>query len=495
MSVLRARRRALWNGVVRASWSKRFVYALLAVFAGVYLVTYARIVATLCEKAGDPLPFLIRNFGFAFVFMQLYAISFALQWLAHDDDLTMLVSLPVSRRALFVVKFLDIAFDLIRLYALPSPLFIGAALPVRPSPGRWALYIVSGALTWAFVTAIGMGVALTLNRLSPRRRFVGFFRVASTLTIFGVIASFMAFGVTVRGNGGFPDLAATVTATPPALLSVLPTTWTYRVLVAAAPWAWFGGLAVLCAGSIVLARTTFVAWFDAERATSTDSSGRRRIGSRTTRRRAALTALVVKEWRLLARNPTQLATLIGPVIVFALFTRFVAPGSNPPIRVAFTGFFVAFTFGLQLVGAEGDRIALLRSALTGMGPVLVAKAILTATILLPITLVLVVDWQTRIIAADHLVIAVLLTLGYATFSVGMGAITPRFRARNPMRSARLPAILATYVYFAITVAAVAWYEESHPAPPVAIGIFAIPVVVGVGILGVGARRLARRDIL
>lgn len=471
--VFRARMRALWNGIAHASWRTRLGYALLTALSGVYLFAYAGVVVS--KSRENPSSFLVWCFGEVFFFVQLYVLSEAVRELGRDD---VLFSLPISRRALFAVKFVDLAGSLTRLYVLLAPLFVGAAMALRPTPERWGLYFLSGALTWAFVTGIGMAFAAGWYRLLPRSRHVGVFRWLSALGVFGVLVSFTFLGREGRDTGEI-----LFEGSPPRWFSFLPTVWMYRALEAEGRGV--VGLVLGSGVSVFLAWAAFWRWFDVERFFSAKSPSGHSSRSRFLVSRSSWTALVLKEWRILVRNPISLASLAISVGAWAWLMWLSGRPSSSMTRMSTVGLFGAFFVGIPRVGAEGERIALLRVVLPGMVRLLLAKAALTGALLLPMMVVSAVDWPERSLSAQDAFVALSLTTGYATFSVGIGAVVPHFHAEKAMGSVRLPAVFAFSLYSATTVV----------LSEVGKGFLWLSAAVGVATLLEGARRLARRDIV
>lgn len=475
--VFRARMRAMRNRIVYASWGTRLAYAFLTVFLGVYLFAYAGVIVVLSQSHSSS--FLVWYFGGGFFFMQFYLLSEAVRRMGRDE---VLFSLPLSRRALFVVMLGDMAGSLTWFYIFLAPLFVGAAIALRPTPGRWILYGFAGALTWIFVTAIGMTLAIGGYRLLSSSRYVRFFRWLSTLGVCGVLVSFLFLGRAGRDVEEIP-----FETSPPRWFSFLPTVWMYDVIGTPREWRGLGGLVGGSAVSIFLAWMAFRRWFDVEKFFSAESPRRISFRSRVLVSRSPLTALALKEWRLLARNPTQWASLVISLGIWALSLWFSESSVSPAMRMNSVGFLGAFLFGVQRVEAEGMRIALLRVVLPGMGRLLGAKAAVTGVLLLPAMVISAVDWRERTLFLQDVLIAFPLTAGHATFSVGIGAIGPHFHAKNPFGSVRWPAMVALSFYFLMTVI----LSEIGGEGLLCLG----GVAVGVATLGVGARRLARRDIV
>ena len=88
----------------------------------------------------------------------------------------------------------------------------------------------------------------------------------------------------------------------------------------------------------------------------------------------------------------------------------------------------------------------------------------------------------------------LLAVAYATFSVGLGAIFPKFESKNPFRTLSLPVVFLLYLMLGLTTP-LAFAASGNQIPLVAqVGLYAIPVVIGVGTAVYGSRRLSQRDV-
>lgn len=263
---------------------------------------------------------------FMLTLMLSHAIMMSVSALFDRGDLDLLLSSPLSSRTVFVVRGLGIAISCAALYAF----FLLPVAHVGLLTGHarlMALYptIASMAL---FATAVGMMLTLMLVRL------IGARRARTVAQVLGALTGALIFLVTQAQNMAGPDMRRRVAATilqwmrPGGPLASDGLLWTpfhasigepvalLTVLLLGAGGFW---LVTNLAHRRFLAGTQEVVTGSTRRAVPADSRHLRFRGG-------LLRTVLVKEWRLILRDPQLIAQTLLQVLylmpmIFLVFRR------------------------------------------------------------------------------------------------------------------------------------------------------------------------------
>lgn len=400
------------------------------------------------------------------------SVSFALASLYFSRDVEWLLASPLGSGVFLAHRLVSqLALGITVGGVLGGPVAVAAALRYH-SP--LILPVVAVDLPALLVVPMALALLLVVAavRLAPARRVRDAAAALVALIGFGVAAADLS-----AAFGGAPRAALPLAAFRHGFASPpwLPTTWAARSLQAAAaghpPEALglslaLGGLALaVVAGSIAVAAPALrEGWFRSQHASS---RARRRHLPRPL---PPLLAVLLKDWRILRRDPGQLIQLLLPLGLFAVYLLSPRGGEGifrdfpawygPLTTSGFAALFAASGVGLRAVGSEGGRLWCLRSSPLGPGVLLISKAALPAVISVGASLALLLATEVRqglglwaILVSSCLL--TLMVLGLVGLAVGMGAAWPRLGWTDPRRAVgvwlAITFMLAGSAYIALCV--------------------------------------------
>ncbi len=404
-------------------------------------------------------------------------LTSAVTTLYDSSDLPLLLSLPVAPARVFGLKvaetyvtsaFLPMVFTL--------PVLVGLGL-VRHAPPVFYLVSVATVLAlYGLPVALGSTVALLLMRLAPAGRA----KEAST-AVSVALAALLVFGLRALRPEQLNALDSAQFEHLLARFASLDIAWLPPSWASSAVWhALDGRLApaafVLALVSVVLLALVarLAAWaYRAGWIRSLDSARRRaRVGAlgasaweRPLARLGPQGALVVKDLRLLARDPSQWAQVLVLLALGGVYfvSTVSMTGEMPGLRdvvgalnVVFLGFLLAgvgIRTAFPLVSLEGEGVWLLRT-----GP-LRARHVVMAKFWGALPLMLALGGGLGIAVAGRLnvspvlafatpIVGVCAALAATGLGVGLGAAFPRFDATN---AAEIPLSTGGLLYMALSL--------------------------------------------
>lgn len=408
--------------------------------------------------------------GFAIVAL-ITALGSPLHHLYLGSDLDLLLAAPISRRAIFLLKLMEVwrdaAFSLIlglavaigygRALAMPWPFFLLAALIV-------------GGLTLT-AAALGVSAVLLLVRVAPPGRVLVVVRLLSLVVVLPAVLLVPLLGGGRRlagGLGGQRDQGAAFASfvrgagAPPGWV---PTTWAADALGAHFGQPWMAVdvalLAAVAAAVVGIAFALFVYGFAEgwDRARQVAAGSRR--GPRPNRlgtllgpvSSSSIHAIVQKDWRMLPRDPRWLMGLLSGLAVVAV-SVFTLTLGGPRSTVGVSGelqfwlallsvAYLTLTLGSQqgagAFGYEGRNIALLRAAPVPTRAIVLGKMLAGFVPCLAVAWLVTLGigvWLHGSPAEVEVAMAMAgwLMAGSVASSVGVAALTGTFAADNPGRS-------------------------------------------------------------
>lgn len=415
--LLRARWRITWNDIRRASRRRKIGYLAaafgLTVFAIVLVLVSWGILAVLRrpEVAAFVTPDLVRSIPVLFTsgtFLAGLLTNFGvlLQALYLAGDMEFLLAAPIPPRAVFVAKLVQAVlpnFVFMCLFNLPALIGLGIA------QGYNATYFVMVPVMLVLLMLAGAGIAavgvMGVVRLVPARR------VAEVLGLLGGVTSILCSQsgqlMRVTGLGRTSSAQVMAMANTAAQLNqpYSPLAWPGRALVALGEGQWLAAL-LLVSATAVLTLGAFVVSLVASERLYISGWARTRAGvaphqtARVERRRqrhtvrflpSTVTALVVKDFRLLTRDLRNLSQLITPIVLGVIYTFSLVGGTRREAIASQvehqimlygsigTALFVAWMFAMRLalggIGMEGKRYWLLKVSPLRAEALLAAKFI------------------------------------------------------------------------------------------------------------------------
>ena len=478
--LLRARWRITWNNVRRASRRRKIGYLIaafgLTVLAIVLVLVSWGVLAVLRrpEVAAFVTPDLIRSIPVFFTSATFLAglltnFGVLLQSLYLAGDMEFLLAAPIPPRAVFVAKLVQAVlpnFLFMCLFNLPALIGLGIAQGYNVTYFAMApVMLVLLMLAGAGIAAVGvMGVV----RLVPARR------VAEVLGLVGGVTSILCsqsgqlMRATSLGRTSSAQVMAVANTAAQFNQPYSPLAWPGRALVALGEGQWLAAVLLVSATtaltlgafavSLVASERLYISGWARTRAGV--APHRAAHGERRRKRGAvrflpsAVTALVVKDFKLLTRDLRNLSQLITPIVLGVIYTFSLLGGTRReaiPSEVERgimlygsigTALFVAWMFAMRLalggIGMEGKRYWLLK-----VSP-LRAEALLAA----------------------KFIVAYLPSLGLGTafliVTSFVGKLAPRLLPYNwAALAATIAALCAVYLAFGTAGANLKWEDPRH----------------------------------
>jgi hypothetical protein len=392
-------------------------------------------------------------------FTVVMSITFALSSLYFAGDLEWLAALPLNSRSLFLSRVAAQSLLGLSLGAVLAGPALGGFLLAQNALLATPIVLLAFASLAVWGVSIGTAITVLAVRLVPARYVRDASAVVATLAVFLVAASNLA----LRGPDAFTSLG------PGDLhLSAIGTqvggqlwfwgSWTGNAINAAASQDWLGstwwcglllvsGAALLLLLPVVLERP-YVAGVQASRNAS--GGTRAQVRWRGSGYPSGL-ALMVKDLRMLKRDGAELAQLLLPMSLFALYLGSPAGSTAllnsvlPPwyaiaLKAAFASIFVASGLGLRAISFENRAIWLLKGSAMDSRRIVMNKFLLVFTISCGFAFLLLWIGEFRaglslwdsVLPSTLLVAA--LAFGMVSFAIALGSLRPRFGWSDPRRS-------------------------------------------------------------
>ncbi len=337
---------------------------------------YGKLVDALSTEQGLMMSAPLMLMGLVLLlFFTVVGLGDTLRRLYLASDLELLLAAPLSHWAIFAAKLLECS----QMVWLQSAILAFALLALGDAQDAPALYFPLAAIMLlaaiAWVTALGMGLAILLARIIPPRWMQQWIPAAIALASVVFLIGQQAL---MRRFSNWAEAMVFLTT---ALLDMS------RLAAVAASLTALAAASVLAVGWL-FGRAFYGGWNSFQQVPT-----RRTAAPRAARRQGRLERLarllpapqrflVIKESRTLAREPLRLVSLILMPLMMGVML-FPCLGAGNPYHVLvfwfllfYGGMFATFStraLALPAVGWEGRNIALLRSAPLSMRAVLSAK--------------------------------------------------------------------------------------------------------------------------
>jgi ABC-2 type transport system permease protein len=393
--LLRHELRMAWYGAAinaggrrRMSWLSISVWALawILLHVGAFLV-----LRSLPSGAMDPRMAIIATVAVAAIatFMLSSSLKASVLALFERGDLDLLLSSPLPSRSIFTVRLLGVILACASLYLfLFGPLVhVGLAL----GQVRWVGVYVTIATTSTLMACLGMLLTLALVRVLGARRTRVLAQVLGAVAgalLFLLSQSFSFLSQTV-GSGAAERTANRLMRSP--LFAPDSPLWLPGRAVLGDPLPTLG-MAVLglAAFALTVGRTHRFFVHGLQQAASTSRALSKPAGEMRLRfRRSLFDAVVVKEWRLIARDPHLISQVLLQLVylaplLFLILQKNDTPG--PAIGAGLALLCSSLTGGLAwIVVAAEDAPDLLQSSPAARRTIGLAK--LAASVMPPLLLV------------------------------------------------------------------------------------------------------------
>ena len=487
-TVLKYRLRQTYNTFIRSSRQKKLGWLISIAFIVPY---YSMVISSMRLMYGEisisgwqSVAHLASiHLAMAFFFVLISTAALTSYRMFQARDLSLLMSLPTRGGSLFMAKLFETLSDTFRGMILPFPICIALALVISKTISP--LVAVAFIVGWIFVmfqlACLSVIIAIIFGRIIVASRWVGMLRI---IAVFAAVAFLMIFmGYVLRDNLNPGQLVP--------FARFFPTSWLLGALPHEDSSIWsslmngFGFLAMTVACPAIAFwffrgkfRRLWMLAMETKRRGAKKSVTRQ--ASRATRSMGSTRALILKEARVVFREPHTWVGLLIPLIIFPVFVilRETEPASQP-VFIILVSLLSAASYSLSCIGREGRSFPLLRSMPIRMSVLLRAKLGLGCAMNLAVAFVFVIAlylFQGR--QASQLwrnaIIAVIASVYLSTFGTALAGLFPRFDFTSPMRASSLPGLLMLYLIallFGATfigVMSIKWYL----VPPLALAPWA-----------------------
>jgi len=400
----------------------------------------------------------------------------ALSYLFLDDDLTLLLPLPLGRGKLRLIRALQASVNAgYMVFLLLAPVLFAYLGRSEAGPLAYLAGLTGLVLYLSVPLSWGIGITAVLARFFPARRLHQILTVLTlVLVCLLVILLRLSRPETLLNPRSSPQATAILRSIELPRESVLPSTWLAQVVTRGAeepartmalP---LGKLALLAGVSLLLVGGILRRWHAPayaraqEREDGLPGAPPTRLLPFSAGLLAALApagprsrAILRRDVLLFARDPTQwgqLFILAALVVIYLANVRYM-PTEIAPFRIAVAywnlatlGLIVASVagrFAFTAVGGEGAAFFASRVLPVRAGPYLWAKFLFTAA---PLTLLAggTLFFSNRFLGVGGgalfymLLVAVSASLTLSALALAAGCITPVFDSRNPAKAVMSP---------------------------------------------------------
>jgi ABC-2 type transport system permease protein len=469
--------------------------AVMSLFLGGGFLLFHRLFSYLAglEDIGQALMFRLLSSSFLTFFIMLFLSNLitSLSTLFRSREIDFLLASPLPSQELFAYNF-----GRTFLYSSWATLLLGlpltAALLATLGTGFWQTALGLAALL-PFVTipaALAVSLLLVAIKLFPRLEVRHLLAGLLLLLALGAWAFFVLVrpqGLSIGQIDTMPELERYLSALAGADSPLLPSTWITEVLMSgvrgglpvAASRLWLLTISALFAGTLCfhLSRLFYLSSLTSRLSAQPShwSARSRRMGSAWARR----FPVAAKDALLFSRDPTQwaqgliflslLVIYLGSLRRYPLFFTFpMWKVVISFINFAFAGYVLAtlsVRFVFPVISLEGPMLWFIRSAPISGRRLFAEKASLNilSALVLAETLSLVsgrlLNTMPGLSIISHISLA-LMCLVLTSLTLGLGAVLPDFRERNPSKIASglggLLAALAGLGYVALAIVILAW---------------------------------------
>lgn len=462
MQAVHLKRRGLmvWNSLFggTAGHRRASLYVILVgVLGEIFLFRLASYVVAFSDVRASE-QFIAGALTLITYFTAATAITFALSSLYFAKDLDLLFTMPITPRTIIWNRILVQWCVGMGLGVVVTAPFILGFLAVH---GQWAALPVAllAVGSWIFIVFTLMTVAtIALLRLVPARwvRNAGAIVVVGTGTIVAGVNIVLRLS-SFTSAGDFSSLSVAPFSHTFLTAAWSPLEWSVQAILMALSGKGLAGAAVailtcVAAGSagtalIAAVEPLYVTGYERTISSATGPSSRKTQSFPFGRRFRIWKTIALKDFIEIRRDASQLAMLILPLIMFALYIGVSTP-SIPILHSSWlaslyvatsASLFAAAGLALRGVGGEGTRLWMLRSSPTGPLAIMAAKFAIGFTVTAGLSSLLLWIGVARHSPSlpsyvESTYSLVVIVAGLTGIAVGLGAIWPRLDWTDPRRA-------------------------------------------------------------
>jgi len=471
-----------------------YLFAVAVFLVGGYFLFYKIFAYLLAlEEIGRPLLFRLMSTAFLTFFLMLFLSNLitSLSTLYYSPEVDYLLATPMAPSKLFSYRFLqNFSFSTWATLIMGLPLLAALTAARHQSLLALAFYLTALLVFTTLPAFLSVSVFLGLIKLFPKmglRQLLGFLLLFLALAAWAFFLFGQPKGMVIAQIDTMPELERYLSQLALAGSPLLPGTWLARLVLAPLPesfgealkMAWlllitalfWGGLCFWLAGKIYYHALT-------GRVGSSPDLGFRKSFWLTAKLADRL-PIAAKDALLFMRDPGQWAQgliFLSLLVIYLgglrtyplLFTFSVWKVAIAFLNFAFAGYILAtlsVRFVFPVVSLEGPMMWLMRSAPVSAKRLLMEKSTLNLAVALVLTETLsllsnnILKTLPQMRLLSHFSLG-LMCLAITSLVLGLGAIFPDFKERNPSRIASglggLLAALAGLGYVGLSVVVLAW---------------------------------------
>lgn len=471
-----------------------YLFAITVFLVGGYFLFYKIFAYLLAlEEIGRPLLFRLMSTAFLTFFLMLFLSNLitSLSTLYYSPEVDYLLATPMDPSRLFGYRFLqNFFFSTWATLILGLPMLAALAAARHQGPLELLFYLAALMLFTALPAFLAVASFLALIKLFPKmglRQLLGFLLLFLSLAAWAFFVFGQPKGMMIAQIDTMPELERYLAQLALVGSPLLPSTWLARLTLAPLPgnigealkmfWlllitaVFWGAACFWLAGKVY-----YNALIDRVNL-SPDRGFIKRFGP--TAWLADRLPIAAKDALLFLRDPGQwaqgliflslLVIYLGALRTYPLlFTFSVWKVAIAFLNFAFAGYILAtlsVRFVFPVVSLEGPMMWLMRSAPVSAKRLLMEKSALNLAVALLLTEALsflsngILKTLPQIRLLSHFSLG-LMCLAITSLVLGLGAIFPDFKERNPSRIASglggLLAALAGLGYVGLSVVVLAW---------------------------------------
>lgn len=403
--------------------------------------------------------FVKGNFGMVFLLAIMNVASVTFYKLFRRSDLTLLLSLPISKLTMFKVKLFETFKDSLKSLAFPLPLYAAFMIIIKASALEWIAFIFGWMVIALMIGSFGVIASIMLaSHFSEFGSKLILRAIALAVTLMFVIM-FIGYGKLAE-SGDVKSLARFEPYISSRILEIFPTSWLVDAVNSWHYWnlafsaVSFSKIALFLGLLLLVSARLYVSRFDKSWAVISERKRRKKskVNKRSTLNLGIFGAMVVKEIKVIWREYYIWLHLIAPMMMvgFMLIVGNRLPGStrgNYLLQASVVSITVALTHSLSSVGREGKMFSLIRTLPVNSAILLWAKALVGAIPNLVFTqcyLLISFFMSSNIGIGEVLFFGLTISLFFSLIGVSSGALFPRFDYGNPARAGAIGGSVLMY---------------------------------------------------
>jgi ABC-2 type transport system permease protein len=508
LTILKYRLRQIYNNITRSSVQKKLEW-LVALVLIPYFVTLVRAMSqvygmTYKTSGGQGLAGIaIGNMAVICFFVFISTLVLTLYRLPQSKDIPLFISLPIRDSALFGLKIIEAFEDAMRGIILPLPVIIAfASVTAKVISPLYAVLFIFGWVGIIFqIASFSIAFSLILGRFVSKGRWSSLLRIIAVISALAVLMIFMRY---FQGTNSEVSPIPFLGIKSGKIFALSPATWLINlilheeVVARVINGAIFGFVTIACpVVAYYLFKLKFLRlWMEVMEVNQRKKP--QYIKSGNYRQMGNLQTFLLKESRIIKRDPHLLVGLFVPLIMFPAFMLF--KDQQPQTQVLYItliSFLGTISYTLSCIGREGRTLALLRSLPIKISVILHAKFLISLMLNLSVTVAFIFVFSlTRKLTWDvtfrDLLIGIIASVFFSSLGIGLAALFPRLDYTNPMRAIAVPGLYAFYLISMLFIATMMLVPYTNWIFML-LGIVFWSVVAGV-LLKLGIRRLEKMDV-